>query len=99
MSPLMYRDYRCDVYADATGAGKQSLGTFFARHESEIQSEFHTTVDEYLAVCRERGFPPISPIQSADPVPPSLPPRVAAARTTSGTNPEAVSETRPSAKV
>ena len=108
MSPLMYRDYRCDVYADATGAGwegvvtgagKQSLGTFFARHESEIQSKFHTTVDEYLAVCRERGFPPISPIRSADPVPPSLPPRVAAARTTSGTNPEAVSETRPSAKV
>ena len=77
-----------------TGAGKQSLGTFFARHKSEIQSEFHTTVDEYLAVCRERGFPPISPIRSADPVPPSLRPRVAAARTTSGTNPEAVSETR-----
>ena len=79
MSSLMYRDYRCDVYADATGVGwegvvtgedKQSLGTFFTRHESEIRSEFHTTVDEYLAVCRERGFPPISPIRSADPIPP-----------------------------
>ncbi len=80
MSLLMYRDYRCDVHADATGAGwegvvtgagGQSLGTFFARHESEIQSEFHTTVNEYLAVCQERGFPPIAPIRPAAPAPKS----------------------------
>lgn len=80
MSPLMYRDYRCDVYADATGAGwegvvtganEQSLGTFFTSHESEIRSEFHTTVNEYLAVCQERGLSPISPIRSAAPDPKS----------------------------
>ena len=78
MSPLMYRDYRCDVYADATGAGwegvvtganEQSLGTFFTSHESEIRSEFHTTVNEYLAVCQERGFSPISPIPVSGPRP------------------------------
>ena len=78
MSSLMYRDYRCDVYADAMGAGwegvvmgagEQSLGTFFAGTESEMRSGFHTTVNEYLAVCQERGFSPIAPIRPAAPSP------------------------------
>ena len=108
MSPLMYRDYRCDVYADATGAGwegvvtganEQSLGTFFTSHESEIRAEFHTTVNEYLAVCQERGFSPISPIRSADPDPKSRT-REMVVTATSKPRPAAVRDThRDSAKV
>lgn len=82
MSPLKHRDYRCDVYADATGEGwegvvtganEQNLGAFFTSQESKIRSEFHTTVNEYLAVCQERGLSPISPIRSATPDPKSRP--------------------------
>ncbi len=71
MNHLIYRDYQCEFFADdggegwegvVTGAENQCIGTFFTIRREDIQAEFHTTVNEYLAVCEERGFTPTPPV-------------------------------------
>ena len=63
-----YRGYTARVEYDAedqTLAGRvehiRDVVSFHARNLDELESEFHTSVDEYIAFCAERGAEPEKP--------------------------------------
>ncbi len=62
MSVIEYRGYRATVALDAKGGlyhgeviGIPDVITFQAESIAGLRGEFVTSVDEYLAVCAERG--------------------------------------------
>ena len=65
MSVIEYLGYRATVAFDAEVGlyhgeviGIRDMITFQAKSASELRAEFAASVDEYLAVCAERGRGP-----------------------------------------
>ena len=65
MSVIEYLGYRATVAFDAEVGlyhgeviGIRDVITFQAKSASELRDEFAASVDEYLAVCAERGRTP-----------------------------------------
>ncbi len=68
MSAMEYCGYRATVvFDDEAGLyhgeviGIRDVITFQAKAASQLREEFATSVDEYLAVCAERGRTPDLP--------------------------------------
>lgn len=62
---LRYEDYvaRIDVDVDAKGFHGRVLGmrdvlSFYGNTFEELEANFRTTVDDYVAWCKEEGVPP-----------------------------------------
>lgn len=68
MSALTYKGYTAEVTFDPEERilyGRvldlRDIITFQSDSAAEIEKEFHTSVDEYLAFCKEQGIEPSKP--------------------------------------